>query len=123
MTVGRSVERCLRIFLLVTKRVRRLQQGKVSLCLLSLAMSLALNSKAEFCGRTRSMTAKIANEQQNDLAANPHQAVPVVDDQSNRVYYLVDETFLLEQGSMTKLLGNACEHGSKKGSTAFTFRV
>jgi len=44
------------------------------------------------------MAAKITNEQRNDLAANPHQAVPVVDDQSNRVYYLVDEDFLLGTG-------------------------
>ena len=41
------------------------------------------------------MTTKLTNEQRNDIAANPRQAVPVVDDQDNKVYYLVDEAFLL----------------------------
>ena len=41
------------------------------------------------------MAAKLTNEQRNDIAANPRQAVPVVDDQENKVYYLVDEDFLL----------------------------
>jgi hypothetical protein len=41
------------------------------------------------------MAAKLTNEQRNDIAAHPRQAVPVVDDQDNKVYYLVDEEFLL----------------------------
>ena len=41
------------------------------------------------------MAAKLTNEQRNDIAANPRQAVPVVDDQDDKVYYLVDEAFLL----------------------------
>lgn len=44
------------------------------------------------------MAAKLTNEQREDLTANPHQAVPVVDDQTKRVYYLVDEGFLLRAG-------------------------
>lgn len=41
------------------------------------------------------MAAKLTNEQRNDIAANPRQAIPVVDDQDDKVYYLVDEAFLL----------------------------
>jgi len=41
------------------------------------------------------MATKLTNEQRNDLAANPRQAIPVVDDRDNKVYYLVDEAFLL----------------------------
>ena len=41
------------------------------------------------------MAAKLTNEQRNDIAANPRQAVPVIDDQDDKMYYLVDEAFLL----------------------------
>lgn len=41
------------------------------------------------------MATKLTNEQRNDIAANPRQAVPVVDDQNDKLYYLVDESFLL----------------------------
>jgi hypothetical protein len=41
------------------------------------------------------MAAKLTDEQRNDIAANPRQAIPVVDEQDNKVYYLVDEAFLL----------------------------
>jgi hypothetical protein len=44
------------------------------------------------------MATKLTNEQRNDIAANPHQAVPVVDDQADKVYYIVDEDFLLGAG-------------------------
>jgi len=36
---------------------------------------------------------KLTNEQRNDIAANPRPAVPVIDDQDDKVYYLVDEAF------------------------------
>ncbi len=41
------------------------------------------------------MAAKLTNEMRDEIAANPRQAVPVVDDQDDKVYYLVDEAFLL----------------------------
>jgi len=44
------------------------------------------------------MASKITSELRNDIEANPHQAVPVVDDQTGKVYYLVDEDFLLGAG-------------------------
>ncbi len=46
------------------------------------------------------MATKLTNELREEIAANPGQAVPIVDDQDNKVYYLVDEAFL--QGTMER---------------------
>lgn len=43
------------------------------------------------------MTTKLTEEQRSQIAANPHQAAPVVDEQSGKVYYLVDDEFLFGQ--------------------------
>ncbi len=40
------------------------------------------------------MTAKLTDELRDEIAANPKQAVPIVDDQSGKVYYVVDDEFL-----------------------------
>ena len=44
------------------------------------------------------MASKLTNEQREDIAANPHQAVPILDEQSGNMYYIVDEGFLLGAG-------------------------
>ena len=44
------------------------------------------------------MASKLTNEQREELAANPHQAIPIVDEQSGSTYYLVGEDFLLGTG-------------------------
>ena len=43
------------------------------------------------------MASKLTNEQRDEIAANPHQAVPVVDEQSGKTYYVVDDEFLFGQ--------------------------
>ena len=69
------------------------------------------------------MTAKLTTEQRNDIAANPRQAVPVVDDLDNKVYYLVDEAFLLgaaehDEQSRQRLLALIQEGFDGKGVSA-----
>lgn len=41
------------------------------------------------------MDVKLTNEMRDALAAHPGQAVPIVDDESKRKYFLVEETSLL----------------------------
>lgn len=48
------------------------------------------------------MTMKLSNELRAEIAANPHQAVPIVDEQSGKVYYVVDEEFLFGQVEQNK---------------------
>jgi|GEM_PF-6104670 len=43
------------------------------------------------------MASKLSNEQRSDVVANPHQAVPIVDEQSGKTYYIVDDVFLFGQ--------------------------
>jgi len=40
------------------------------------------------------MIARLTNELRDEIASHPRQAVPVFDDQNNKVYFLVDEKFL-----------------------------
>ncbi len=40
------------------------------------------------------MASKLSNELREEIAANPHQAVPVIDEESGKVYYVVDDEFL-----------------------------
>ena len=49
------------------------------------------------------MAAKLTNEQRDDLAANPHQAVPVVDEKTGKTYYVCDEAFLFGEGKQGEL--------------------
>jgi hypothetical protein len=42
------------------------------------------------------MAAKLTNEQRDEIIANPHQAVPVVDDQSGKTYFVVEREFLFD---------------------------
>ena len=44
------------------------------------------------------MATKLSDDLREEIAANPHQAVPLIDDQSGKVYYVVDEDFLLGSG-------------------------
>lgn len=43
------------------------------------------------------MATKLTSELRDEIAANPHQAVPLVDEQSGKVCYLVDDEFLFGQ--------------------------
>jgi hypothetical protein len=43
------------------------------------------------------MATKLTDEQRNEIAASPRQAVPVVDAQSGKTYYVVDDEFLFGQ--------------------------
>ena len=40
------------------------------------------------------MAARLTNELRNEIAAHPRQAVPIFDEQNDKVYFLVDEKFL-----------------------------
>lgn len=43
------------------------------------------------------MATKLTSELRDEIAANPHQAVPMIDEQSGKVYYVVDDEFLFGQ--------------------------
>lgn len=42
------------------------------------------------------MASKLSNELRQELAANPGQGVPLIDDQANKTYYVVGEDFLFQ---------------------------
>lgn len=44
------------------------------------------------------MATELTEQQRDEIAANPHQAVPVVDATSGKTYFVVDEEFLLHDG-------------------------
>lgn len=43
------------------------------------------------------MATKLTNEQSAEIAANPHQAVPVIEESSGKTFYIVDDEFLFGQ--------------------------
>ena len=43
------------------------------------------------------MATKLTDEQIAEIAANPHQAIPVTEEPSGKTYYIVDEEFLFGQ--------------------------
>lgn len=43
------------------------------------------------------MSTKLTNEQSAEIAANPHQAIPVTEERSGKTYYIVDDEFLFGQ--------------------------
>jgi len=47
------------------------------------------------------MAAKLTNEMRIELAAHPGEAVPIVDEQANKVYFLVEEASLHHMQGLT----------------------
>ena len=80
---------------------------------------MGLFSRDEFCGRLKYMPSKLTSELRDEIAATPHQAVPVVDEQSGKVYYVVDDEFLFGQveqnGESRKRLKALIEEGFASG--------